>query len=114
MKKLHLLFLGISSLFIATSCTKTTSASTTLSTADCVAISYKTDIAPIMSANCISCHNANQASAGINLSTYANVAKYASSSLNAMNNGSMPPAGKLPTGTIQKLNCWISQGKLNN
>ena len=81
---------------------------------DCATISYKTDIAPMMSANCTSCHNANQASAGINLSTYANVAKYASSSLNAMNNGSMPPAGKLPIGTIQKLNCWISQGKLNN
>jgi cytochrome c553 len=115
MKKFNLLFLGISSLFIATSCTKATSTNTTtFSTADCVSISYKTDIAPMMSANCISCHNANQASAGINLSTYANVAKYASSSLNAMNNGPMPPAGKLPSGTIQKLNCWISQGKLNN
>jgi len=114
MKKINFLFLGVSVVFFATSCTKDTSSSTTLSTADCTTISYKTDIAPIMSANCTSCHNANQASAGINLSSYANVAKYASSSLNAMNNGSMPPAGKLPAGTIQKLNCWISQGKLNN
>lgn len=105
MKKLHLLFLGISYLFIATSCNKETASSTSLSTADCATISYKTDIEPIMSANCTSCHNSNKASGGVNLSTYANVAKYASSSLNAMNNGSMPPAGKLPTGTIQKLNC---------
>jgi cytochrome c553 len=67
-----------------------------------------------MSANCTSCHNANQASAGINLSTYANVSKYATSSLNAINDGSMPPAGKLSADIIKKFSCWISQGKLNN
>ena len=112
MKKLKLLVAGISLIALSTACNKATTSTT--STADCVTISYKTDIEPIMSANCTSCHNANQASGGVNLSTYANVSKYASSSLNAMNNGSMPPSGKLPSGTIQKLNCWISQGKLNN
>jgi cytochrome c553 len=81
---------------------------------DCDTISYQTDIAPLMSANCTSCHNANQASAGINLSTYANVSKYATSSLNAINDGSMPPAGKLSADIIKKFSCWISQGKLNN
>jgi len=109
-----LITVGIALFALTTACNKSTSSTTSTSTADCTTISYKNDIAPIMSANCTSCHNANQASAGINLSTYPNVSKYATSSLNAMNDGSMPPVGKLPSGTIQKLNCWITQGKLNN
>ena len=67
-----------------------------------------------MSANCTSCHNTNQASGGVNLSSHTNVSKYASSSLNAINNGSMPPSGKLSADVIKKFSCWISQGKLNN
>ncbi len=81
---------------------------------DCDTISYKTDIAPMMSTHCTSCHTSNQASAGVNLSTYANVSKHASSSLNAMNDGSMPKSGKLSADIIKKFSCWISQGKLNN
>ncbi len=114
MKKINYTIIGIATIALSTACNKSTTTTSTTSTADCVTISYKTDIEPIMSANCTSCHNSNQASGGVNLSTYANVSKYASSSLNAMNNGSMPPSGKLASGTIQKLNCWISQGKLNN
>ena len=91
-----------------------TTSNPTATPSECDTISYKTDIAPLMSANCTSCHNSNQASAGINLSTYANVSKYATSSLNAINDGSMPPAGKLSADIIKKFSCWISQGKLNN
>ncbi len=77
-------------------------------------VSFKTSIDPMLSANCKSCHNSSQASGGVNLSTYANVYSNASSSLSAINNGSMPPNGKLSLASINNLSNWIKQGKLNN
>lgn len=77
-------------------------------------ISYKTEIVPMMNTYCVSCHSSNQASGGINLSGYNNTSTHATSSLNSIKNGSMPPMGSIPDSLIQKLNCWINQGKLNN
>ena len=69
-------------------------------------ISYKNDIAPILSSYCVGCHS--------NLNNYSGVSGWSSKSLNAMKNGSMPPSGQLPTGFIQKFQDWITQGKKNN
>lgn len=69
-------------------------------------ISYKNDIAPILSSYCVGCHS--------NLNNYSGVSSWSSKSLNAMKNGSMPPNGQLPTGFIQKFQDWITQGKKNN
>lgn len=95
-----------------TTTTTTTPTTTTLDTTK--TISYKTDIAPLLSQECSGCHNNSNASAGVNLSSYSNVSKYASKSLGAINSGSMPPSGKWSADKITVFSKWISQGKLNN
>ncbi|NDF60617.1 MAG: hypothetical protein EB100_06000 [Crocinitomicaceae bacterium] len=77
---------------------------TTLSTPSFV--SYSNDIAPILSLQCVGCHN--------NLNNHTGVSNWSSKSLIEMKNGSMPPNGQLPTGFIKKFEDWITQGKKNN
>ena len=125
MKKLNFAIIGfalIGGMFF--SCKKTTTTPTTPTTPTIPTtpttsdttkvISYKTDIAPLMSQECTSCHNNSITSGGVNLSSYANVSKYASSSLSAINSGYMPPSGKWSADQITIFSKWISQGKLNN
>ena len=115
MKKIIFSITAISVISAFAACKKdasTSSASTTCTST--TTISYAKDIAPIMTANCTNCHGAGQKSAGISLHTYSSVSQFANSSLNAIQNGSMPPSGKLSSSDIQKIACWISQGKLNN
>ena len=69
-------------------------------------ISYKNDIAPILSSYCVGCH--------INLNNYSGVSGWSSKSLTEMKNGNMPPNGQLPAGFIKKFEDWITQGKKNN
>ncbi len=80
----------------------------------CDTISFKKDIEPLISTYCLSCHNTQFTSASVDLSTFENVFINAESSLSSIQNGTMPPSGKLPENLIQKFNCWIKQGKLNN
>lgn len=117
--KINYFALGILSCFTLFSCEKeeNESSNNSTSTSTCTSnttISYAKDIAPLMSTNCVSCHNSSQSSGGIILDNYASVSQFASSSLHAIENGSMPPSGKLAAEDIQKLTCWISQGKKNN
>lgn len=69
-------------------------------------ISYKNDIAPILSLQCVGCHN--------NLNNHTGVSNWSSKALTEMKNGNMPPNGQLPTGFIEKFEDWITQGKKNN
>ncbi len=114
MKKLLLFaFLGTS----IVSCKKdgsTSSTSTNTSSSCSKTISYKSDIAPMMSTYCVSCHSSGQANGGVNLSSYSSVSSNASRSLSSIKSGSMPPMGSIPDSLVQKLSCWISQGKANN
>jgi len=77
---------------------------TTLSTQSFV--SYSNDIAPILSLQCVGCHN--------NLNNHTGVSNWSSKSLTEMKNGNMPPNGQLPVGFIKKFEDWITQGKKNN
>jgi hypothetical protein len=77
---------------------------TTLSTQSFV--SYSNDIAPILSLQCVGCHN--------NLNNHTGVSNWSSKSLTEMKNGNMPPNGQLPAGFIKKFEDWITQGKKNN
>jgi hypothetical protein len=77
-------------------------------------ISYKNEISPMLNMYCIGCHSSNQSSGGINLSGFSNASNLATRSLNSIKNGSMPPMGSIPDSLVQKLSCWISQGKANN
>jgi hypothetical protein len=81
-------------------------------------ISFSNDIRPILQANCIGCHDQGNASGGYDFSTYTSVSANANAiigSVKASGYQLMPIGGPaLPDSTIQKINCWIEQGKLDN
>ncbi len=82
-------------------------------------ISFANDILPIMQSNCTSCHNANNASGGYDLTNHAGVAqntgKLYGSILQDNSASSMPQGGnKIADSLIQKVYCWINQGAKNN
>ena len=78
------------------------------------AISYATQITPLMKANCTSCHGGSNPQSGINLSTYAGVKANASAANSAIQNGIMPPSGALSSANKLLFQTWVNQGELNN
>jgi|APGre2960657444_1045066.scaffolds.fasta_scaffold37792_2 cytochrome c553 len=113
--KTHIQFILIAGIGFA-SCSKDKTNQVNLSNEACTSstISYSKEIAPIMSANCISCHDSGNQNGNVNLSSFEMVNKNATKALTAIKNGTMPPNGKMEDSLIIKLNCWISQGKKNN
>ena len=112
MKKVVLFF---SALFIAASCTKT-KAPEPFITADCPdTVRFSTQILPMISDNCFSCHNAGQSPA---LSDYTSIMSNADKILRALKGEGAPqmPEGADPLHDtlIQQFSCWIAQGKQNN
>ena len=81
-------------------------------------ISFSNDIMPILQANCIGCHDQGNASGGYDFSTYTSVSANSNAILNSMkaNGYQLMPIGgpALPDSTIQKISCWINQGKQDN
>lgn len=82
-----------------------------------VKVSYVTDIAPIMSANCTSCHsNPPISGAGIPLTTYSEVKDGIDQVLDRINRNEgdpklMPIGGpKLPQSVIDKIQKWKDDG----
>ena len=90
--------------------------------ANCIStnMSFKTNISPIIDTNCKGCHNANNPSGGIDLSTFDNVKKYADSGVlvgvitQAPNYIAMPVGSKLSQCNIDKIKSWIADGSKNN
>ena len=90
--------------------------------ANCIStnMSFKTNISPIIDTNCKGCHNANNPSGGIDLSTFDNVKKYADSGVlvgvitHAPNYIAMPVGSKLSQCNIDKIKSWIADGTKNN
>ena len=114
--KYYLLFLvlGASSLLFV-NCSKD-KAPTGFTTADCPdTIKFSTQILPMMTDNCFSCHNTGQSPA---LSDHASIAGNADKilkTLKAEGAPLMPDGGPaLPDSLIQQFQCWLNQGKLNN
>ena len=81
-------------------------------------ISFANDVMPIMQANCIGCHEQGNASGGYDLSSYAAISANATAVLGSMKGSGyqlMPQGGPaLEDTTIQKITCWIEQGKQDN
>lgn len=81
-------------------------------------ISFANDVLPIMEANCVSCHQPGNASGGYDLSSYAAIAANANAIVGSMkaNGYQLMPIGgpALADSTIQKISCWINQGKQDN
>lgn len=81
-------------------------------------ISFANDVMPIMQANCVGCHEQGNASGGYDLSSYTAISANATAVLGSMKASGyqlMPQGGPaLEDSTIQKIACWIQQGKLDN
>lgn len=84
-------------------------------------MSYSTDLSPILSSNCTSCHNAQSSSGGVMLHDYANVKVHVDngSLLGAIKHesgfSSMPQGQeKLPECNISVIEAWVNQGALDN
>lgn len=80
-------------------------------------IYFNQEILPLITDNCTSCHDVGN-STGYTYTNHTNISANASSALNAMRGDGfqlMPQNGPaLNDSLIQKFNCWINQGKLNN
>lgn len=81
-------------------------------------ISFTNEVLPIMEANCVSCHQPGNASGGYDLSSYTAISANANAIVGSMkaNGYQLMPLGgpALPDSTIQKISCWINQGKQDN
>jgi len=81
-------------------------------------ISFTNEVLPIMEANCVSCHQPGNASGGYDLSSYTAISAIANAIVGSMkaNGYQLMPLGgpALPDSTIQKISCWINQGKQDN
>lgn len=84
-------------------------------------ISYQDNIAPIMEASCLSCHDALSQNGNVNLEGYDNVKFYIDNgeligSIRHDQGFSEMPQGtsKLPNCTIDKIQAWIDAGAPNN
>jgi len=72
--------------------------------------SFKTDVSPIISTNCSSCHSQNQTP---NLSSYSTISASGELVVGAINSD-MPPGGKLTAQQIALITCWVNNGAPNN
>ena len=96
-------------LLVSASCKKTTnSISSSSYTPDCsgTAKSYKTDVAPLLTNNCVGCHS--------QFSTYASVSASTSSIRSNIVSGNMPKSGTLTFAQKNAIVCWIDNGAPNN
>lgn len=80
-------------------------------------VSFAQEITPLLQDKCVSCHNGAQPP---NLTTHGSVSAAADDVLSriSLSNGNgllMPQGGpRLADSLIQKVKCWIDQGKLDN
>ncbi|MBP7496759.1 MAG: hypothetical protein KA792_03750 [Bacteroidales bacterium] len=86
---------------------------------------FQNQIFPIIESNCVYCHNNNNASDGVNLSSYAKIIKYIKKA-NASDSklyeiistteedDRMPPDKSLSKKDIDLIALWIKQGGLDN
>ncbi len=84
-------------------------------------VTFKAVIEPMVSTNCKGCHNPNNLSGGIDLSTWAKLqptvksGAFLGSILHYSNYSAMPKGGTmLSTCNVNKIKSWISKGALNN
>ena len=80
-------------------------------------ISFNNEILPLIQSNCGGCHDVGNGTA-YTLTNHTNIAASADAILGSMRGNGyqlMPQGGPaLPDSLIQKVECWIYQGKLDN
>lgn len=83
-------------------------------------VTYENDISTIMQNACVSCHSSPPVNgAPFSLVNFNEVNQRANGILNRMSlqngaPGAMPPSGRLPQATIDAVQQWITDGKLEN
>lgn len=83
-------------------------------------VNYTDDIATIIQSSCTGCHSSPPVNgAPFALVNFSQVDQRASAMLNRMSRqsgspGAMPPSGRLPQATIDLVERWIDEGKLEN
>lgn len=84
-------------------------------------MSLQEDIAPILQANCYTCHASDIATAGVDLESYTSLKTLSENGLllGAINHqqgfAAMPPSGEmLDECNIKKIETWINEGIQNN
>jgi hypothetical protein len=75
------------------------------------AVSWATDVQPIINNRCTMCHGSSGGSGGINLGTYEQVSSLSDSQLD---NSGMFSKGGVTTVEQEIIRAWIADGKLNN
>ena len=83
---------------------------------DTTAMSFSTDIQPIIQANCVSCHTPGGQEESTPFNDYDGIVSYADQIVERVQgNGSiMPPTGHLPVCDQRKIESWVKAGALNN
>lgn len=80
-------------------------------------VSFASEIWPIIEQNCTGCHNVGN-STGYTLTNHTNISANASAIIGSMKESGfqlMPQGGPaLEDSVIQRVQCWINQGKKNN
>ncbi len=113
----RILFIALCSLFLASACTKEKTPFSQIPTCNGT-VSFANDVLPLMEQQCTGCHNAGNQQGGYNLSNHTTIAAHANAVLGSMRNSGyklMPDGGPaLPDSSIQLIECWIYQGKLDN
>ncbi len=112
--KLKLIY--FSALLLFFSCTKDKVQNTV--DPNCVdSVSFSETVLPIIEQNCTGCHDVGN-STGYTLTNHTNISLNATAILGSMKAQGfqlMPEGGPaLEDSLIQKVYCWINQGKLNN
>ena len=117
--KYHIITLFLLIVFILTTCTKDKGKVLQKSNAICDTLpaTYANDIRPIVNVNCLSGCHVSGGSASTDFSIYGPLKEDADNG--QLKNrviviGDMPPAGALPDSVLQKIDCWIQKGALNN
>ncbi len=84
-------------------------------------VSFSRDVQPIFSASCMPCHAPGGGAAKYDLTSYDKVAtlvepgKSGSSKLfTVLDQGKMPPSGKLDSAKLTAVQKWIDEGAKNN
>lgn len=76
--------------------------------------SYASAVAPVISANCTSCHSASGSQAQFPLDTYAGLSGAASQVASQISGGQMPPSGSLSAADQATVLDWVACGALDN
>lgn len=80
-------------------------------------VSFAVDVLPVMQNECFGCHAPGN-STGYTFTDHASIASQSTAIIGAMRGDGydlMPEGGPaLPDSVIQKIRCWVQQGKLNN